>query len=640
MARATTCAGAHAGTATTLETVIARVFASVEDAGAGTVDVLWLMLALCDERALHDDLRDRNVSPSRLRHMLIEDLRRRGSRIGGHFATAASDDLLTLLHRCAEVDGLDDWRGVEVRVLLSTLFDRAPDLREVRLVLSLCERARLDATPRRSRFTESSEPHAGDGLVSFAASGGLAGQDGQAGRGSHAGQGIHLVRGGQTMRDSQANWDEAVPRDSQVPAYVDLAREQARLIEQMADRLDRQDQVLREIVSYFSSLTKERSEPARQSHGVTDHAPALRGGRERSRAGRENGTTNAGGVSGHRGRRSGSTDQRGEATDRVAADAAKAKQNRSSGTVSFDAKFGSGGKMGLSASRSGRFSRSEWRRRALLGRDARARTERTISDREPRVEQTGRSRAGSARHSRKARSIAALWLRLRERNRSSNRVGGWTRTSRGMRFALRSRGNRLGQWLRRRGFRFCSAHRTRESRNDRRNERFREDRQEQAGAWHSVDPASSEGEKRFYLAVDDPVVDAPSIGPRTAERLEPAGIITVRDLLDADCEELAGRTDARHITAEVVREWQCQARLVCMIPWLRGTHAQLLIGAGYESIEDIVDADQQAICSDVLRFATSKAGQRLLRAGPPPELEKILAWISNAHEAEPERVAS
>ncbi|MEL6873530.1 MAG: hypothetical protein AAFO62_12215, partial [Pseudomonadota bacterium] len=59
---------------------------------------------------------------------------------------------------------------------------------------------------------------------------------------------------------------------------------------------------------------------------------------------------------------------------------------------------------------------------------------------------------------------------------------------------------------------------------------------------------ASEREKKFYLAISDPIVDAPSIGPRTAARLEPVGIHTVRDLMTADLDEAADRIGARHIT--------------------------------------------------------------------------------------------
>lgn len=146
-------------------------------------------------------------------------------------------------------------------------------------------------------------------------------------------------------------------------------------------------------------------------------------------------------------------------------------------------------------------------------------------------------------------------------------------------------------------------------------------------------------EKRFYLSMDDDIVDAPSIGPKTAERLHPARIFTVRDLLNADAASVADVVTARHITAQAVRDWQDQARLVITVPFLRGTHAQLLVGAGFRSYEDVALADQATLMSALLKFATTREGQGILRNGPPPDMEKVVKWMEHALESEPARAA-
>ena len=138
------------------------------------------------------------------------------------------------------------------------------------------------------------------------------------------------------------------------------------------------------------------------------------------------------------------------------------------------------------------------------------------------------------------------------------------------------------------------------------------------------------GAHRFYLAPDQDVVDGPSIGPKTADRLYPHGIRTVRDLLKAEPAALSVLVNARHITAEVIAGWQDQARLMCTVPGLRGTHAQLLVGAGYNSGDAIADAEPDKLCADVLAFAATTAGQRLLRNGETPDIEKIKGWLEAA----------
>ena len=155
----------------------------------------------------------------------------------------------------------------------------------------------------------------------------------------------------------------------------------------------------------------------------------------------------------------------------------------------------------------------------------------------------------------------------------------------------------------------------------------------------STQGETGEASKRFYLSIDDDVVDGPSIGPKTAERLRPARIFTVRALLNADPDEVASIVTARHITADAVRAWQAQARLVITVPFLRGTHAQLLVGAGFRTYEEVALADQATLMASILRFATTREGQSVLRNGPPPDVEKVVRWMENAIDAEPARAA-
>ena len=141
------------------------------------------------------------------------------------------------------------------------------------------------------------------------------------------------------------------------------------------------------------------------------------------------------------------------------------------------------------------------------------------------------------------------------------------------------------------------------------------------------------GSPRIYLTPAQDIVDAPSIGPKMAERLLPLGLKTVADLFAAAPEIVASGLALRGIDTQTVRDWQDQAQLVCSIPGLRGTHSQLLVGAGYRTAEAIAEAEADQLCARVLAFASSTDGQRVLRNGDAPDIERIKAWVENAQLA-------
>jgi len=135
---------------------------------------------------------------------------------------------------------------------------------------------------------------------------------------------------------------------------------------------------------------------------------------------------------------------------------------------------------------------------------------------------------------------------------------------------------------------------------------------------------------RIRLTTDDAVVDAPSIGPKTAGRLGVIGVKTVGDLLALSPQDAAKRIKASHINAQVIRDWQAQAMLACTVPDLSGSAAQLLVGAGVYSADDLADADAETLFDAVAEFADTHDGQRLLRGGEPPAIDQVEDWIAAA----------
>jgi predicted flap endonuclease-1-like 5' DNA nuclease/energy-coupling factor transporter ATP-binding protein EcfA2 len=132
---------------------------------------------------------------------------------------------------------------------------------------------------------------------------------------------------------------------------------------------------------------------------------------------------------------------------------------------------------------------------------------------------------------------------------------------------------------------------------------------------------------RFHLDLSSPVVDAPSIGPKVASKLEEIGIRTIEQLLNVSAESIAHRLNARRVDATVVKSWQEQSKLVCRIPNLRGHDAQLLVAARLNSPEELARMNASSVLSAVQAVARSTEGHRILRGSQEPDLAEVNDWI-------------
>jgi len=155
---------------------------------------------------------------------------------------------------------------------------------------------------------------------------------------------------------------------------------------------------------------------------------------------------------------------------------------------------------------------------------------------------------------------------------------------------------------------------------------FREDAG-QAVAKFNLYAGKSDATWKFYLDLSSPVVDAPTIGPKMAQKLESIRVKTIGDLLAAESGDIATAIGERSVTAAAVDGWKSQSMLVCRIPNLRGQDAQLLVAAGYSTAESIADASTETLYEAIARVASTKAGLRYLRGGNPPDQDRVNAWI-------------
>ena len=151
--------------------------------------------------------------------------------------------------------------------------------------------------------------------------------------------------------------------------------------------------------------------------------------------------------------------------------------------------------------------------------------------------------------------------------------------------------------------------------------------------------AASTSQGKFYLDIDSPVLDAPSIGPRMAERLAPFNLATVGDLVSVNAEDVALQLADRSVSAEMVQQWQNQAMLVCRVPNLRGHDAQLIVGCGITSAEELAASNSTELFNKVIRLASSKHGVRILRGSNAPDQQEVSDWIRWAQNCRAVRAA-
>ncbi|MFG0263018.1 MAG: DUF4332 domain-containing protein [Novipirellula sp. JB048] len=142
--------------------------------------------------------------------------------------------------------------------------------------------------------------------------------------------------------------------------------------------------------------------------------------------------------------------------------------------------------------------------------------------------------------------------------------------------------------------------------------------------------ASHETPPPAHTSRADNLVDAPSIGPKTAARFARLGITTIGQFLASDPHAIAAQLEARWVTAALIEDWQAQATLVTAIGSLCGYKSQLLVAIGCRTPAQLAAWDAGELSAAVTRYCQTKAGQRILRRSPAPDEADVARWIAEA----------
>ncbi|TWU00950.1 DUF4332 domain-containing protein [Stieleria varia] len=141
------------------------------------------------------------------------------------------------------------------------------------------------------------------------------------------------------------------------------------------------------------------------------------------------------------------------------------------------------------------------------------------------------------------------------------------------------------------------------------------------------------------LSESDDLVDAPSIGPKTAKRFEAIGIHTVGEFLSASPDEMVVKLATSWIDQQKLIDWQHQARLVTQVASLCGYKSQLLVAVGCTNASQLAEQDASSLTAQIKQFAGTSAGKRILRNTSAPPESEIRKWIEDASSTPVRKVA-
>jgi hypothetical protein len=127
-----------------------------------------------------------------------------------------------------------------------------------------------------------------------------------------------------------------------------------------------------------------------------------------------------------------------------------------------------------------------------------------------------------------------------------------------------------------------------------------------------------------------PLIEAPSIGPKTAKRFEKIGINDIGQFISANPESLVRGLDTRWITVSLIVDWQDQSRLVCEVPALTGYRAQLLVAVGCRNSWQLRSASPGGLHAQIVALCQTSEGQQILRSAGLPTLDDVSNWVESA----------
>ena len=130
------------------------------------------------------------------------------------------------------------------------------------------------------------------------------------------------------------------------------------------------------------------------------------------------------------------------------------------------------------------------------------------------------------------------------------------------------------------------------------------------------EPVKSPRQSPFFLTVDSPIDQAPSVDAVAASRLRALDVTHVNHLMQQDPNRLSDALGLAGVTAATIRRWQAECRLVCHVPQLRGFDARVLVGSGITDAADLAATDPNDLLDRVEAFSPPSGGNEFCLAEP------------------------
>jgi hypothetical protein len=134
----------------------------------------------------------------------------------------------------------------------------------------------------------------------------------------------------------------------------------------------------------------------------------------------------------------------------------------------------------------------------------------------------------------------------------------------------------------------------------------------------------------YTLKGTSPIVEAPSIGPKMARRFQGMGVRTVSDLLALSPATAAVLLDVRNVSAPDIADWQVQAMLACTVPDLIHREAQVVVGCGVRSVEELAQSDAKELADAMREWAKGPDGASAWGRGAAPAVSDAESLIERA----------